>query len=66
MSVALQVEKTSKRGGRIIHEKDGNVMPPPAFAMPSLSGSGNRFALLFGLSTSSALRRKSLICACCQ
>ncbi|XP_026319952.1 splicing factor 45 [Hyposmocoma kahamanoa] len=34
MSVALQVEKTSKRGGRIIHEKDGNVMPPPGFAMP--------------------------------
>lgn len=33
MSVALQVEKTSKRGGRIIHEKDGNVMPPPHFAM---------------------------------
>ncbi|XP_026731368.1 splicing factor 45-like [Trichoplusia ni] len=38
MSVALQVEKTSKRGGRIIHEKDGNVMPPPGFAMPSLPG----------------------------
>uniref|UniRef100_A0A8D9A957 Splicing factor 45 n=1 Tax=Cacopsylla melanoneura TaxID=428564 RepID=A0A8D9A957_9HEMI len=27
MSSALQVEKTSKRGGRIIHEKD--IMPPP-------------------------------------
>ncbi|CAK1601959.1 unnamed protein product [Parnassius mnemosyne] len=38
MSVALQVEKTSKRGGRIIHEKDGNVMPPPGFAMPPLPG----------------------------
>ncbi|CAG9796652.1 unnamed protein product [Diatraea saccharalis] len=38
MSVALQVEKTSKRGGRIIHEKDGNVMPPPAFTMPALPG----------------------------
>ncbi|KAG6457718.1 hypothetical protein O3G_MSEX010464 [Manduca sexta] len=38
MSVALQVEKTSKRGGRIIHEKDGNVMPPPGFAMPTLPG----------------------------
>lgn len=25
--MALQVEKTSKRGGRIIHEKD--MMPPP-------------------------------------
>ena len=32
--MALQVEKTSKRGGRIIHEKDGNVMPPP----PPLGG----------------------------
>lgn len=30
ISVALQVEKTSKRGGRIIHEKPGgNVSPPP-------------------------------------
>ncbi|XP_059053009.1 splicing factor 45 [Achroia grisella] len=38
MSVALQVEKTSKRGGRIIHEKDGNVMPPPGFAMPAFPG----------------------------
>lgn len=28
MSVALQVEKTSKRGGRIIHEKE--IMPPPS------------------------------------
>lgn len=28
MSMALQVEKTSKRGGRILHEKD-IVMPPP-------------------------------------
>ena len=31
MSTALSVEKTSKRGGRIVHEKD--LMPPPAFAM---------------------------------
>lgn len=31
--MALQVEKTSKRGGRIIHEKD--MMPPPQFAIPS-------------------------------
>lgn len=30
MSVALQVEKTSKRGGRIIHEKE--LMGPPTFA----------------------------------
>ena len=29
MSQALSVEKTSKRGGRIIHEKD--LMPPPMF-----------------------------------
>ncbi|KAJ2947830.1 hypothetical protein O0L34_g9617 [Tuta absoluta] len=35
MSVALQVEKTSKRGGRIIHEKDGPVMPSPGFVMPA-------------------------------
>lgn len=40
MSVALQVEKTSKRGGRIIHEKDGSVMPPPGFAMPAPPGPG--------------------------
>lgn len=33
ISMALQVEKTSKRGGRIIHEKD--IMPPPMFAVPS-------------------------------
>ena len=31
MSTALSVEKTSKRGGRIVHEKD--LMPPPMFAM---------------------------------
>lgn len=32
MSMALQVEKTSKRGGRIVHEKDIPVpeLPPPA------------------------------------
>ncbi|XP_050666279.1 splicing factor 45 [Leptidea sinapis] len=39
MSVALQVEKTSKRGGRIIHEKDNSVMPPPSFSMPAAPGS---------------------------
>lgn len=43
MSVALQVEKTSKRGGRIIHEKEmlqppsppsqSMLPPPPAVAM---------------------------------
>lgn len=35
MSIALQVEKTSKRGGRIIHEKE--LMMPPALppAAPS-------------------------------
>ncbi|XP_014210835.1 splicing factor 45 [Copidosoma floridanum] len=30
MSVALQVEKTSKRGGRIVSEKE-QLMPPPSF-----------------------------------
>ncbi|XP_077295725.1 splicing factor 45 isoform X1 [Arctopsyche grandis] len=40
MSMALQVEKTSKRGGRIIHEKDGSVMPPPPpLLIPPQSGS---------------------------
>jgi splicing factor 45 len=29
MAMALSVEKTSKRGGRIVHEKD--LMPPPMF-----------------------------------
>ena len=29
MSQALSVEKTSRRGGRIVHEKD--LMPPPMF-----------------------------------
>lgn len=33
IAMALQVEKTSKRGGRIIHEKD--IMPPPLFAVPA-------------------------------
>lgn len=32
MSIALQVEKTSKRGGRIIHEKE--LMLPPAPPSP--------------------------------
>lgn len=32
MSIALQVEKTSKRGGRIIHEKE--LMLPPAVPSP--------------------------------
>lgn len=38
MSQALSVEKTSRRGGRIVHEKD--LMPPPmfgeSFKVPSL------------------------------
>ncbi len=29
ISQALSVEKTSKRGGRIVHERD--LMPPPSF-----------------------------------
>ena len=29
MSQALSVEKTSKRGGRIVHEKDRILLPPP-------------------------------------
>lgn len=33
MSIALQVEKTSKRGGRIIHEKE-LMLPPPVVANP--------------------------------
>lgn len=33
MSVALQVEKTSKRGGRIIHEKE-YMQPPPSPSPP--------------------------------
>ncbi|EDV34872.1 uncharacterized protein Dana_GF15900, isoform A [Drosophila ananassae] len=42
MSIALQVEKTSKRGGRIIHEKDvflppSLMSPPPADSPPGLS-----------------------------
>lgn len=38
MSIALQVEKTSKRGGRIIHEKE-ILMPPPA--LPAVSNGGS-------------------------
>ncbi|XP_017783805.1 PREDICTED: splicing factor 45 [Nicrophorus vespilloides] len=34
MSVALQVEKTSKRGGRIIHEKEMMMPPPPPQKSP--------------------------------
>jgi len=33
----FQVEKTSKRGGRIIHERD-IMMPPPAAITPPPSG----------------------------
>lgn len=35
MSIALQVEKTSKRGGRIIHEKELMMPPAPPHAAPS-------------------------------
>lgn len=33
MSVALQVEKTSKRGGRIVSEKEQLMPPPPAVSL---------------------------------
>lgn len=36
MSTALLVEKTSKRGGKIIHEKDAPLMPPPPPPPPAL------------------------------
>lgn len=36
MAMALQVEKTSKRGGRIIHEKEIMPPPPPALGSPVL------------------------------
>ncbi len=39
MSSALSVEKTSKRGGRIVHEKD--LMPPPPFAVPAPPGASS-------------------------
>lgn len=41
MSVALQVEKTSKRGGRIIHEKElqKELMQPPAAPSPPIQSS---------------------------
>lgn len=35
MSMALQVEKTSKRGGRIIHEKELFIPPPTISSPPS-------------------------------
>lgn len=38
MSMALQVEKTSKRGGRIVHEKDISMLPPPG-ELPASSAS---------------------------
>lgn len=41
MSMALQVEKTSKRGGRIIHEKDVLMPPPPVIASLHVSSNNN-------------------------
>lgn len=48
MSMALQVEKTSKRGGRIIHEKELLMPPPPAIpnsppppSLPMSNSGGN-------------------------
>ncbi|KAM7351175.1 splicing factor 45 isoform 1-T1 [Cochliomyia hominivorax] len=43
MSMALQVEKTSKRGGRIIHERDV-FLPPPAATPASTAGASNPIA----------------------
>lgn len=43
MAMALQVEKTSKRGGRIIHEKE--IMPPPSIDFLAKSNSPARFSL---------------------
>ncbi|XP_055849464.1 splicing factor 45 [Episyrphus balteatus] len=40
MSMALQVEKTSKRGGRIIHEKELLMPPPPTVPNSPPSGGG--------------------------
>lgn len=39
MSVALQVEKTSKRGGRIVSEKEQLMPPPPPLSVSPPSGS---------------------------
>jgi splicing factor 45 len=38
ISMALQVEKTSKRGGRIISEKE--IMPPPPVTAPGSNSPG--------------------------
>ena len=43
MSQALSVEKTSKRGGRIVHERDRSMLPP---RMPPLN-SNNQFGESF-------------------
>ena len=41
MSMALSVEKTSKRGGRIVHEKDLMMPPPPQLPGAGLGASDN-------------------------
>lgn len=41
MSVALQVEKTSKRGGRIVSEKEQLMPPPPPLAVSPPAQSQN-------------------------
>lgn len=45
MSVALQVEKTSKRGGRIIHEKElmgpPSIIPNPVVSSPPSGSSAS-------------------------
>ncbi|XP_011302263.1 splicing factor 45 [Fopius arisanus] len=41
MSVALQVEKTSKRGGRIVGEREQLMPPPPTVPSPPSAGQGS-------------------------
>lgn len=55
MSIALQVEKTSKRGGRIIHEKE-LMMPPSSVSTPPHGGNGSSGSS----STAAAISNSSL------
>ena len=64
MSIALQVEKTSKRGGRIIHEKE-LLMPPPAAPSPPLQLPKEEPTITEIMKTPSkvVLLRVSVVCA---